>query len=284
MDRAVIDGFTLEYEESGAGQPVVCIHGAFIADAFRPLLSERGLTDSCRLISYHRRGYVGSSRGGENADLAELAEDCRRLLLHLGVGRAHVVGHSFGGLIGLRLALDAPQLVHTLSLLEVGLMIGESANAYRQALLQSRERFQQVGAEVAVDEFLRMRWPEYQQHLDNVLPGAAEQAVRDAATFFETDMPAGLDFRFGSEEARRVTQPVLIVLGEKSVSLDPRFRETYELLLSWLPNAEGVVLPDATHLLQVEHPHAMAEALAEFYGRYPLGDSTGSAAASDPEP
>ena len=273
MDRAVIDGITLEYEESGAGEPVVCIHGAFIADAFRPLLSECGLTDSYRLISYHRRGYVGSRRGVEIADLAELAEDCRRLLLHLGVRRAHVVGHSFGGVIGLRLALDAPGLVHTLSLLEVGLLIGDSAHAYRGALLRSRDRFHEVGAEVAVDEFLRMRWPEYQEHLDNALPGAAEQAVRDAATFFEADMPAGLDFRFGSEEARLVTQPVLLALGEKSVSLDPRFRETYELLLSWLPNAEGFVLPDATHLLQVEHPRAMAEALAEFYGRHPLGDS-----------
>ena len=79
-------------------------------------------------------------------------------------------------------------------------MIGESANAYRQALLQSRERFREVGAKVAVDEFLRMRWPEYQEHLDNALPGAAEQAVSDAATFFEADMPAGLDFRFGAEE------------------------------------------------------------------------------------
>ncbi len=273
MDRAVIDGITLEYEESGAGQPVVCIHGAFIADAFRPMLSERRLTDSYRLISYHRRGYVGSSRSGELTDLAELAEDCRRLMMHLGVRRAHVVGHSFGGVIALRLALDAPQLVHTLSLLEVGLLIGESAAGYRQALLGSRERFQEVGAEVAVDEFLRMRWPEYQEHLDSALPGAAAQAVRDAATFFEADMPAGLAFRFGSEEARLVTQPVLLVLGERSVSLDPRFRETYELLQSWLPNAEGFVLPEATHLLQVEHPRAIAEALAEFYGRHPLGGS-----------
>ena len=270
MDRAVIDGITLEYEESGAGEPVLCIHGAFIADAFRPLLSERGLTDSCRLICYHRRGYGGSSRSAENADLAELAEDCQRLLLHLGVRRVHVVGHSFGGVIALRLALDAPQLVHTLSLLEVGLLIGDSANPYRQALLRSRERCQVVGAEVAVDEFLRLRWPEYQQHLDNALPGAAEQAVRDAATFFEADLPAGLDFRFGPEEARRVTQPVLLVLGEASVSLDPRFRETYELLLSWLPNAEGFVLPNAAHLLQIQHPRALAEALAEFYGRHPL--------------
>ena len=267
-----MDGVTLEYEESGSGECVVCIHGAFIADAFRPLLSERGLTDCYRLISYHRRGYVGSSRGDEIADVAELADDCRRLLLHLGVRRAHVVGHSFGGLIGLRLALDAPRLVRTLSLLEVGLLIGESANAYRQALLRSRERFREVGAKVAVDEFLRMRWPEYQEHLDNALPGAAEQAVSDAATFFEADLPAGLDFRFGSEDARLVTQPVFVALGEGSVSLDPRFRETYDLLLSWLPNAEGYVLPDATHLLQVENPRAIAEALAEFCGRHPLGE------------
>jgi pimeloyl-ACP methyl ester carboxylesterase len=43
-------------------------------------------------------------------------------------------------------------------------------------------------------------------------------------------------------------------------------------LLQWLPNAEGFVLPDATHFLQVENPSAIAEALAAFYARHPLGD------------
>jgi hypothetical protein len=36
VERADLDSLTLEYEESGAGEPVVCIHGAFIADTFRP--------------------------------------------------------------------------------------------------------------------------------------------------------------------------------------------------------------------------------------------------------
>ena len=109
MDRAVIDGITLEYEDSGAGEPVVCIHGAFIADAFRPLLAERSLASRYRLITYHRRGYGGSSGRREAVSLAQQAEDCRRLLSYLGVERAHVVGHSFGGLIGIQLALDAPR-------------------------------------------------------------------------------------------------------------------------------------------------------------------------------
>ena len=273
MDRAEIDGITLEYEDSGVGEPVVCIHGAFIADAFRPLLSESSLADRYRLISYHRRGYVRSSRAGEPMSLADQADDCRRLLAHLGVQRTHVVGHSFGGVIGLQLARDRPLLVRTLTLLEAGLLIGESAPLYREALMQSAERYREAGALVAVDEFLQLRWPGYQEHLEHVLPGAFEQAVADAATFFETELPAGLDWRFGEEEARQVTQPVLVVLGEKSVALHPRFAETQQLLLRWLPSAEGFILPHATHFLQMGNPHAMAEALTDFYTRHALGDS-----------
>ena len=272
VERAVIDGLALEYEDSGAGEPVVCIHGGLIADAFRPLLSEGGLGDQYRLISYHRRGYVGSSGTGEPGSFAEQAGDCFRLLSHLGVRRAHVVGHSFGGAIGLQLALDAPQLVHTLSLLEAGLMVGGSGELHRQALVRSMQRFREAGAQVAVDEFLQMRWPTYRESLEGVLPGAFEQAVTDAGTCFEVDLPAGLDWRFGKEEARRITQPVLVVLGEKSIALHPRFAETYRLLLSWLADAEGLVLPDGTHFLQVEYPRAVAEALTDFYARHPLGD------------
>jgi pimeloyl-ACP methyl ester carboxylesterase len=272
VDQAVFDGLTLEYEDSGAGEPVLCIHGAFIADAFRPLLLEPVLADRFRLITYHRRGYAGSSHTGEPASLAEQAVDCLKLLLHLEVRRAHVVGHSFGGAIGLQFALDAPQIVHSLSLLEAGLMIGESATLYREALVRSRDRYREVGAAVAVDEFLQLRWPAYRENLEVILPRAFEQGIADAAAFYEADLPAGLNWRFGEAEARRVTQPVLAVLGEKSIGLHPRFAETQRLLLSWLPNAEGFVLPGAAHFLQFENPRAMAEALADFYARHPLAE------------
>ena len=47
------------------------------------------------------------------------------------------------------------------------------------------------------------------------------------------------------------------------------FRERRDLLLDWLPNAEPFELPGATHLLQVEQPRALAEALAGFFARHP---------------
>ena len=78
------DAVVLEYEDCGAGEPVVFIHGAFIVDVFRPLLWGRGLADRYRLISYHRRGHGGSSRTAGPTSLSEQACDCRRLLSDLG--------------------------------------------------------------------------------------------------------------------------------------------------------------------------------------------------------
>ena len=115
-----------------------------------------------------------------------------------------------------------------------------------------------------------MRWPAYRAHLDRVLPGAFEQAVADAATFFDAELAGGLDWQFDEAEARRIAQPALVVLGEESVKLHPRFAETYRLLLEWLPEAEGFVLPGATHFLQMMSPRPLADALGAFLGRHAL--------------
>lgn len=257
------------YSDAGGGEPVLFVHGAFIADAFRPLFSEPALADH-RLIAYHRRGYGGSEPAPASMTLAEHAADCRAVLSHAGVPRAHVVGHSFGALVALQLALDAPELVGTLTLLEAGLLVGDSADLYRRGLEESVARYRNVGARVAVDEFFRLRWPAYRERLDPVVPGAFEQAVADATTCFEVDLPSGLAAELGEAQVRQVGQPTLVVLGEESVALHSRFGETYRLLLEWLPKAEGSVLPGASHFLQLEQPRALAEALSAFFRRHPL--------------
>ena len=73
-----------------------------------------------RLIRYHRRGYAGSSKPepGASVSIGKQAADAVALLRHLRIERAHIVGHSYGGVIALQLALDAPQVVHSLTLLE----------------------------------------------------------------------------------------------------------------------------------------------------------------------
>jgi pimeloyl-ACP methyl ester carboxylesterase len=249
---------------------VVFIHGAFVADTFRPLLAEPSLAGRYRFILYHRRGYAGSSRASELVSVARQAADCRTLLHHLGVERAHVVGHSYGGDVALQLALDTPGVAHSLALLEPGLVVGESAQGYREALVRGAERYREAGAAVVVDEFLQARCPGYRATLDRVLPGAFAQAVADAGTWFERELPGQLGWRFGEAEARRISQPTLSVLGGGSDALWSRFGETHRLLLAWLPNTEGFVLPGATHLMQLEDPRGMAEVLAAFWARHQL--------------
>lgn len=270
MERATIDGITLAYEVSGIGEPVVLIHGALIADAFRPLLAESILRDQYRIIHYHRRGYGGSAPTTAPVDLARQAADCRALLHHLGVRRAHVVGHSLGGTIALRLALDAPDLVHSLALLEPALVLGASAQAYREAIAHNQQRYRAGDAAGTVDAFLQPRFgPGYRAaFLDQALPEAFAQAIADAGTAFERDMPAVGEWAFTEAEARRIIQPVLAVLGSESAALWSRFGETHRLLLRWLPHAEEFVLPGATHAMQVQNPRGMAAALADFFGRH----------------
>jgi len=271
MNRAVLDGVELDYELRGDGEPVVLIHPGIFADWFTPLLQEPALISRYRLVHYHRVGCAGSTRVAGPVSLAQQVTHCRLLMQHLGIARAHIVGHSSSGNIALQLALDAPHLVQSLAVLEPALMSVPSAATSRVFVGKAVQLYRGGDKAEAVDTFLRGTCgPGYRAVLDRVLPGAFDQHVADAATFFEQEAPTLQQWAFRPEDAKRVIQPVLAVVGARSLELDPIWSERQQLLLDWLPNVEPFVLPDATHLLQVENPRGMAEALAAFFARHPL--------------
>ena len=122
----------LEYEAKGDGEPVLLIHGALIADALLPLTREAVLADRYRLIRYRRRGHGGSDPYSGPFSLEQPGQDAQALLKHLGVERAHVIGHSGGGAIAVQLAIQAPGLVHSLVVLEPAIMPAEIAPAFSE--------------------------------------------------------------------------------------------------------------------------------------------------------
>ncbi len=271
MSRAVLDGVELEYELHGDGEPVMLIHPGIFADWFTPLLREPALISRYRLVHYHRAGCAGSSRVAGPVSLAQQAAHSRFLMLHLGIARAHVVGHSSSGNIALQLAVDAPETVQSLAVLEPALMSVPSATTSRAFVGAAVQLYRDGDKAGAVDRFLRGTCgPEYRPVLDRVLPGAFDQYAADAATFFEQELPALQQWSFRQEDANRVMQPVLGVVGARSLQLDPIWGERQQLLLDWLPHVEPFVLPNATHLLQIEHPRGMAEALGAFFARHAL--------------
>jgi pimeloyl-ACP methyl ester carboxylesterase len=137
-----------------------------VAEAFAPLCAEPALA-RYRLIRYHRRGYAGSSRLPAGFSSAQQAADCLALLQGLGINRAHVVGHSAGGPIALRLALDAPEVVHSLVLLEPALLDVPSGPLFREATRPARELYQAGDKAGATDGFLRVALgPAHRRFLD----------------------------------------------------------------------------------------------------------------------
>lgn len=269
MERVEVNGVELELDARGQGEPVLLIHGSIIGDAFAPLLADPALTSRYRLISYHRQGFLGSTHPQAPISIAEQAADAAAVLRHFGVDRAHIVGHSYGGVIGLQLALDAPSSVHSLALLEPPLLMAPSAEQFFAAMAPVTEAYQAGEKRAAIDGFLQgVGGPAYATTIDQTLPaGWFEQAVADADTMFAVELPAIEEWAFNEELAQRITQPVLSVLGTESA---PLFVEGRQLLIQWLPQTETFSLPGATHMLQMQNPQGMTEALTRFFARHPL--------------
>src|SRR3954469_2900749 len=129
MKRATVNGVELEYEVVGSGEPVLFI-SPVLADGFLPLMSEPALADRYQLIWYHKRGWVGSTHTPPSVSVATHAADAAALLDHLGVPRAHIAGHSSGAAVAAQMALDTPERVSTLILLELSLLSVPSGAAF----------------------------------------------------------------------------------------------------------------------------------------------------------
>jgi pimeloyl-ACP methyl ester carboxylesterase len=206
MEHAKVNGVELAYEVVGSGEPMLFIHGAHLADALKPLVTEPAL-ERFQRIRYHRRGLGGSSRPVETepTSVAEQAEDAAGLLDHLGVGPAHVVGHSWGGAIALELAAQHPTTVASLVLLEPAFLTTPAGAAFGRALAPLVERYEAGDAEGAVHGFLALVGARnWRAIIEQTVPGGIDQAVKDATTFFEIELP---DRRGPSGPSRRRPSP-----------------------------------------------------------------------------
>jgi pimeloyl-ACP methyl ester carboxylesterase len=261
-----VPGARLEVFDWGSGEPVVFIQTALTADELRPLATDPAL-DGYRRILYHRRGYAQSSPVEGPGSMARDADDCAALLAELEIDRAHVVGLSFSGAIGLQLACEFPSLATSLTLIEPPPVHTPRSAEFRAAndrLVASREEH---GPQAALEEFLTMViGPDWQQVAEEQLPGSSAQMRQDTRTFFDVDLPALLDWQFTSADAGRIECPVLYVGGTDSGAW---FIEVRELMLAWLSHAEDLVIDGADHSLALTHAPQIADALVTFLRRHP---------------
>jgi len=270
MKHAKVNGVELEYEVTGTGPPVLLI-SPVLADGFLPLVAEPSLNERYELMRYHKRGWVGSTHPSTPVSVADHAADAAALLDHLGIARAHIVGHSSGAAVGAQLALDEPDRVATLSLLELSIFTVPSGASFLEAATPVLEAYTSGDHEGALSMFLSavsgLDWPTCRALLDERVPGAVPQAIKDADTFFGVELPGLIQWPFGAEQAAAIHQPVLSMLGSDTA---PLWVEVAEFLRTSVPDVEECTIDGVGHLLHIQQPVPVAHEIADFLQRHPL--------------
>jgi pimeloyl-ACP methyl ester carboxylesterase len=266
-DNTSVQDVELEYWVKGAGEPVVFVHGGVVTEWFGPLANELSKEGSYRLVSYHRPGYGNSTLPPEPFTMAGQAECCLALMRHLGLGKAHLVGHSIGACVALQAALQEPLAVASLALLEPPVMTATEDPAPALTVLRATAAIWKQGdVPAAMDTFMRgIVDPDYERVLDGVLATWRDDALKGTDAFFKADQPAMQSWRFEKPEAARVQQPAILFLGGNSTQVNAIREPVHKTLLSWLPNAEEHTLEGATHLLPLQKPAQISALLTAFY-------------------
>ncbi len=258
----------LHIVERGAGEPLVLIHGLG-ASVFTFRRNLDRLAERLRVIAVDLAGFGGSSRRVRDYSLTAHARRLVELMDALGVERAHVLGHSMGGAVALRLASGWPQRVMRLVLVAPAPPDLMRRGAVITALLQPL--FPLFGLLYHSRRFrtrtLRSAFHDPAHMTDEVLNGYwGPSRVRGHLAALARLMA---DRRKDpSLDLATVTAPTLLLWGASDTWLRPNQGER---LASRLQDARLVVVPEAGHLLPEERPDAFCALVEAFLaGREPV--------------
>ena len=246
---AVFGNEHIYYESTGTGDAVVLSHGAGGSHAIwmhqTPVLAAH-----YRVITWDQRGWGKSTNvAGLAGDPNTAVEDLRRLLDHLGVDKAHVIGQSMGGWVVSGFALQYPERTLSLTLANTygGLTteaMGEFMTSERLQERQSRGRPSDIANPVRAFQY---------RQLSRLAP------PRPPSDLGERLFGAGWDL----ESARKTHVPILIITGPHDWIFPP---EMMRMLDAELPTSRLVEIPDAGHSPYFEFPEAWNAVVLEHLG------------------
>jgi pimeloyl-ACP methyl ester carboxylesterase len=271
-----VNGAFLSYEEQGAGQPVVFVHGALsdlrVWGPVRDELARRAeITSRFRLIAYTQR-YYGTrawSDGGARFSVATHADDLAKLVTALATEPAHLVGTSYGGLVAATATVKNPALVRSLVLYEPALVSllpqesekGRMARADRSALMApvmcALKAGDSIRAARAMYEAVNQLPPGGFEHE----PHAVQTRVLDNARTLPLVLAALSAADVTRDMLEAFARPTLVMRGETSQAYYALINEAID---NCMPRARRIVLKGANHGAPHRDPEAFTAAVFEF--------------------
>jgi pimeloyl-ACP methyl ester carboxylesterase len=267
---ANVDGMRLHYQEFGdASDPALLLIHGFTASTYvwktsAPLLAERGF----RVIAVDLPGFGYSEKPASyDYSIASQARTISRFMNRIGIGRATVVGSSYGGAVSLNLALDYPERVEKLVLVDA--VCNDEAKSHPVLQLASMPGIGEVITPFILDSrrFMRVR-------MKNTLAPANHHLITDdritsilrplrAADGHHAVLTTSRNWHANrlERDAHLIDQPTLIVWGDQDKVI--RIENGYKLHNAIL-NSRFVVLKDCGHVPQEEKSELFSDLVAEF--------------------
>jgi len=282
VEKVALPGIEINYASAGKGPPVLLLHGHPQSHVVWRKIAPQLVAAGYHVIAPDLRGYGDS--GKPKSDAAHLtyskrvmAHDQIALMASLGHDRFSVIGHDRGGRVAHRLALDAPEAVDRLAVLD----IAPTLTMYNKTDQEFATRYFWWFFLIQPDglpEKMIGSDPEYflRRHICGQvkIEGAvSEQAIaeylrtyRDRATIHaiceDYRASASIDLEHDrADRDRRISAPLLAIWGEKSV-----VGALYDVEATWKDKAEqvtGCALP-CGHAIPEEAPEMLFEKLSAF--------------------
>lgn len=253
-----VDGRTVAYREAGEGAALVLLHG-FLCDSrcWRHQLSQ--LSDGFRVVAWDAPGAGGSADPPDTFTTASYVDCLARFLEAIGIGRAHILGLSWGGILAQELYRVCPERVRSL-------VLADTYAGWRGSLPEPvwKERLATclLDSNAPADTLVA-----------KLLPGmfseaAPSQLREELAAIVSRFHPQG--FRLMSLSSAevdtrpllpRIEVPTLLLWGDDDCR-SPRY--VAEQFQAAIPGAELVVIPGAGHVSNMEQPAAFIDHVRRF--------------------
>ena len=264
-------------ETGPVGAPVVMLSHSHFSDhrMWRPQIE--ALAEHYRVVAYDTRGHGASGVPKGPYSLDDLANDALELMDALGLDGVHFVGLSMGGMIGMTLALKAPERVRSLLLCDTAAEM--PAGIWDERIATARAE----GVEPLLEPTMA-RWftpefrassPETIAWIRRIASGTVTEGYIACA---EAIKAMRLVPRLGD-----IRSPTRVIVGAQDPATPVA---AAEVLADGIPGAELVVIDQAAHLANLEQTAVFTEAMLAFLGAQAAPDAhrQGTSSSSRPAP
>jgi 3-oxoadipate enol-lactonase len=259
MPTLLANNTRLHYEVTGQGQTLVFIHG--LGSSTRdwefqtPVFSKE-----YQVITLDLRGHGRSDKPEGPYTITMFAADLASLLAGLGVDSAHLVGISLGGAIAFQFALDYPNMVKTLTIVNSGPSLGGTPEQAQQEIERRVGLVQQYGMRAMGQALGPNLFPE-PEHATLRETFIERWAENDPRAYIEaTRSMLGWNV---TDQLSSIQCPTLIVAADQDYT-PVAMKEAYAKLM---PNVQLAVIANAHHAVPIERPTEFNAGLAQFLAR-----------------